>query len=176
MADLIPFSEISHLFRDFEHTAWRLETRRGYEADQVTDRYAAFLRGEGYQPSGRNQWLDLMRQQTGTGRRVERVRVVDEPPTDNQRFLLAGAEYNIAAGEDIRYLTRSQAQQHGIPDGDYWMFDSRTVARFHFDGLATEGVELIEDPAAVLACCQIRDAAWHHALPWKEFTQVDSPA
>ncbi|MCZ9338389.1 hypothetical protein NGM37_11430, partial [Streptomyces sp. TRM76130] len=31
---LQPFSAISHLFRDFRHTAFRLETRRGYASDR----------------------------------------------------------------------------------------------------------------------------------------------
>lgn len=34
-------------------------------------------------------------------------------------------------GEDIRYLDRARAG--GLPDFDYWLFDSRQVARLHFD-------------------------------------------
>ncbi|MFE7045496.1 DUF6879 family protein [Streptomyces atratus] len=34
MPDLIPFKEATHFFEDFEHTAWRLETRRGYASDR----------------------------------------------------------------------------------------------------------------------------------------------
>ncbi|WP_406014179.1 DUF6879 family protein [Streptomyces sp. NBC_00984] len=37
------------------------------------------------------------------------------------------------------------------------------------------GTELVEDPARILAFCQVRDAAWHRAIPRTEFvTQVAS--
>lgn len=38
-----------------------------------------------------------------------------------------------------------------------------TVARFHFEGERTIGMELITDPVEALRACQTRDAAWHHA-------------
>lgn len=46
MPDLIPFDEITHLFQDFEHTAWRLETQRGYATDRVSTNWARFQRGD----------------------------------------------------------------------------------------------------------------------------------
>lgn len=92
------------------------------------------------------------------------MRLIDEPATDGQRFLLASAPGNVAAGEDIRYLTRTQAEQLRLPDYDFWLFDSRILARFAFDADDTTlGVYVTEDPAEVLAACQARDAAWHHA-------------
>lgn len=98
------------------------------------------------------------------GKRFERVRIVDTPPTDGQRFLLASGLGNVAAGEDIRNLTRADAQRYGLPDFDFWLFDSRPLVRFVFDEQDTTlGVIVSEDPAEVLAACQARDTAWHHA-------------
>ena len=66
-------------------------------------------------------------------------------------------------------MFRSQAQRLGLPMVDFWIFDSRTVARFSFEGDRCLGIELVTDPAEVLACCQVRDAAWHHATRYADF-------
>lgn len=78
----------------------------------------------------------------------------------------------MAAGEDIRNLPRAEAEQLRPPDFDFWLFDSKILARFAFDeNDTTLGVYVTEDPAEVLAACQARDAAWHHATPTTEFAR-----
>ncbi len=170
MPDLIPFSEVAHLFENFEHTAWRLETRRGYASDRAGDRFRAFLDGVAPEPEPGHPWNVNVRAQTARGKRFSRVRIVDNPPTDGQRFLMATAPAGIAAGEDIRCLDRADAVRLRLPTNDLWLFDSRILARFHHDEAdVTLGVELIEEPAAVLAACQARDAAWHYAHSVEEY-------
>jgi hypothetical protein len=66
-------------------------------------------------------------------------------------------------------MWRADAVRHGVDLTDFWLFDSRTVARFHFDGERTIGMELITEPAEVLLACQARDAAWHYAVPYSRF-------
>ncbi|MEV0982169.1 DUF6879 family protein [Streptomyces sp. NPDC049915] len=167
---LRPFGEIAHLFREFRHTAWRLETRRGYASDRNSPKWQRWQAGEDIAAEPANAWRENVTAQTAAGKRFERVRIADEPATDGQRFLLASAPSNVAAGEDIRHLTRAQAEQLRLPDYDFWLFDSRIVARFAFDeDDATLGVYVTEDPAEVLAACQARDAAWHHAVPTAQF-------
>ncbi|MFJ4829879.1 DUF6879 family protein [Streptomyces sp. NPDC088747] len=176
MPDLVPFDEITYLFTEFEHTAWRLETRRGYASDRQGERFKAFMRGVMPAPEPDHSWNVNVRTQTAQGKRFERVRIIDEPPTDGQRFLMATAQGNIEAGEDIRVLPRSEAKRLKLPDHDLWLFDSRTLIRFHIDDTdTTTGVEVIEDPADVLAMCQARDAARHFAVPTADaWTQVRS--
>ncbi|MEV5879734.1 DUF6879 family protein [Streptomyces sp. NPDC052101] len=168
---LQPFSSISHLFREFRHTAWRLETRSGYASDRRSPKWARWQAGEDI-ASEASAWLENVAEQTATGKRFERVRLVDVPPTEGQRFLLASAPGNVTVGEDIRNLTRARAKQLRLPDYDFWLFDSEIVARFAFDeNDTTLGVYVTEDPAEVLAACQARDAAWHHAVPTQEFAR-----
>ncbi|MGW3669386.1 DUF6879 family protein [Streptomyces sp. NPDC005141] len=170
MPPLTPFSEVGHLFREFEHTAWRLEQRRRYATDLKSTRWAAFKAGEDITGAPDNLWRKNVREQTSRGKRFERVRVVDDPPTEGQRFLLAGGLTNVAAGEDIRNLYRAGAAQLGLPDFDFWLLDSRLLLRFEFDDADTTlGVHIIKDPADVLAACQARDAAWHYAVRTAEF-------
>ncbi|MFF3730047.1 DUF6879 family protein [Streptomyces sp. NPDC002476] len=169
---LQPFASISHLFREFRHTAWRLETRRGYASDRRSPKWARWQAGEDIANDPANAWRENVAEQTAAGKRFERVRLVDDPSTAGQRFLLASAPSNIAAGEDIRMLTRSQAAPLRLPDCDFWLFDSKILARFAFDDEDTTlGVYVTEDPAEVLTACQARDAAWHHAVPAAEFAE-----
>jgi hypothetical protein len=170
--ELQPFASISHLFSDFKHTAWCLETRRGYASDRNSVKWQRFLAGEDIARDPDNAWRENVRAQTAKGKRFERVRLVDEPPTRGQEFLLASAPSNVAAGEDIRNLPRAQAQELPLPEYDFWLFDSRILARFAFDDDDnTLGVYVTEDPVEVLAACQARDAAWHHAVRTKEFAR-----
>ncbi|MBT2508029.1 hypothetical protein J7I98_19490 [Streptomyces sp. ISL-98] len=176
MPPLIPFNEITHLFAEFEHSTWRLETRRGYASDRQGDRFQAFKRGIMPELEPDHPWNVNVRQKASQGARFSRVRIIDEPPTDGQRFLMATAAGNVEAGEDIRVLPRSEAKRLELPDFDLWLFDSRVMVRMHIDDTdTTTGVEVVEDPVQVLAACRARDAAWPLALPTAEvWAQVRS--
>ncbi|MFH8840880.1 DUF6879 family protein [Streptomyces sp. NPDC017868] len=170
--DMVPFSEVSGLFTDFKHTAWRLETRRGYATDRKSPKWDRWKAGADLTAEPPNTWRENVRTQVASGKRFERVRLVDEPLTEGQEFLLASGFGNVAAGEDIRVLTRTEAERLRLPQHDFWLFDSRTLVRFVFDeNDTTLGVILSEDPAEVAAACQVRDAAWHHAVPAAEYAK-----
>jgi hypothetical protein len=169
--------DFSGFFEDFAHTAWRLESRGGYDSDRQTDTYQRFLRGEDLRQNANRPWCRNIRVQIAQGKRIERVRILDQPPTTGQRYLLASAWSNVEAGEDIRHLWRAEAEQLALPREDFWLFDSRYALRLHFNGDDRYlGAELIDDPAVIVRYCQVRDAAWHHAVRHDEFkARVPSP-
>ncbi|MFF7352176.1 DUF6879 family protein [Streptomyces filipinensis] len=167
---LIDLEEFSRLFETFEHTAWRLETRRGYESDREDPTYADFMQTGSITLDYNDEWSANIRTQTAAGKTIGRVRIVDQPPTTGQLFLLTDAPRNAAAGEDMRYLWRSIAETQHLPAEDFWIFDSRLVARLNFDeDDVLLDVEVITEPAEVLRYCQVRDAATHHAIPYDQF-------
>lgn len=170
----VPFEAITHLFAEFEHTAFRLETRRGYASDRAGARFQAFMLGIAPTAEPEAPWHVNVRAKTKEGARFSRVRLLDDPPTDGQRFLMAAAAAN--PGEDIRVLARAEAVRLELPDYDFWLFDSRTLVRFHIDDQdVTTGVEVIDDPAEVLAACRARDRAWPLSTPSGEvWAQVRS--
>ena len=139
---------------------------RGRVAPEVPRRRPEDLNDGGFQ-----DWLDLVRSATAEGRRFSRVRVVSLPLTDYSRYGIAYARFTNAAGDDIRYLTRDRARAIGLPDHDYWLFDSRKIARLHFDEGDDHllGVEMIEDPAEVVQHNYWRDAARHWAVRRDDF-------
>ncbi|MBC3989320.1 hypothetical protein H8N00_10595 [Streptomyces sp. AC563] len=172
MTDLVTGEAFLELFRRFSHTAYRLEVRTAYGIPEEDEPYRLFLAGEDPGTGWFEPWLDLMREQTGRGKRVERVRLIDAPPSDYLRFELWGTPFNLAVGEDIRYLDRAQAQPLGLPDYDYWLFDDQVVARLQFgEHDRFLGVTLSEDPADVARHVRWKGAAWQHAVTYERYRQ-----
>jgi hypothetical protein len=169
---LLTGEEFRRLFETFEHTAFRLEVRDRYNAPYEDDSLQKFLAGEPEEIDDRfGDWLALVRLATTEGRRFSRVRVVSLPLSDYSRYGIAYARYTNEAGDHIRYLTRDRARAIGLPDHDYWLFDSRKIARLHFDDDDDHllGVEVIEDPAEVVQHNYWRDAARHWAVRRDDF-------
>ncbi|MFI2033744.1 DUF6879 family protein [Streptomyces bottropensis] len=168
---IIDLEEFGRLFHHFEHSAWHLETRRGYASDRGDEGYAQFL-ATGQAPMDlESDWCQNIRRQTEAGKYVGRVRVVDNPPTEGQLFLLSYARCNAATGEDARNLWREDAELAHLPAEDFWIFDSRLVAILRFDDEDVfHDVEIITEPAEVLRYCQVRDAAVHASTPYDAFT------
>ncbi|KRV47753.1 hypothetical protein AQ490_05085 [Wenjunlia vitaminophila] len=170
MSEFIDDAQFMSLFEEFEHTAWRWETRQGYDSDRQTEAYQRFLQGEDPDASAYRPWCMDVRRQTAQGKRIGRVRLVDAPPTPEQGYLLVTGWTNIEAGEDIRSLLRSDAAKLDLPMADFWLFDARTVLQLHFDDQDRYlGSEVVRTPGEVLRACQVRDTAWHHAVRCLEF-------
>ncbi|MFW5420978.1 hypothetical protein J0910_30630 [Nocardiopsis sp. CNT-189] len=170
--DLIPPGpDFDELFRSYRFTAWRLETRTSYGVAEEDGPYQEWLAGRDPGIAWFRPWLEMVRDQTGAGKRMERVRLIDDPPSDYLRWELWGTPYNIAAGEDIRYLDRGHPVVAELPEGDFWLFDGAVRADLHFDDDDRFlGVVLTEEPEAVLEAVRARDAAWHHALTFTGYT------
>ncbi len=162
--------EFRRLLLSFEHTAFRLEGRDNYSAPGERESMRRFLDGEPDEFASRRPWLDMVKAVTVEGRRFLRVRVVSVPLTDYSRWGLWCAQFANAAGEDIRYLRRDQAEAAGLPGGDWWLLDSRTLALMHYDDADRfVGAEVVADPAVVVQHCYWRDAAWRHAMARDQF-------
>jgi hypothetical protein len=93
-----------------------------------------------------------------------RVRIVETPPTDYQRWMQWMDRWNREAGEDILYLTRQGARDAGIipqigPD-DWWLFDdSRLVVMRHDEFGRRIEAEMYEDESEVGQARQWRERA-----------------
>lgn len=167
---MVSFEEFDSMFTTLRHSAWRLETRRRYAWDEQQDTYREFLTAGCVDWDLEDAWCRERREQVALGKRFERVRIMDAPPTEGQRYLLDNARRNTTVGEAIRVLTRSKADELQLPGEDFWIFDARVVALLHFnDTDDMTGVELITNPVEVLRYAQAREAAWHHAVPYDQF-------
>ena len=92
------------------------------------------------------------------------MRLLDEPPTDYQRWEIWTGTFSAAAGEILRYLNRGTAQELGLPDTtDWWLFDSDRLALMRFDAEGRPlGGEVVTDPELVVQHRIWRDLALRH--------------
>ncbi|MGX7757550.1 DUF6879 family protein [Streptomyces angustmyceticus] len=154
-----------------------METRRGYASDREDDTYREFVETGTVAWDLDDDWCRNMRAQTADGKRVGRVRIIDDPPTTGQLYLLDNAKRNSATGEDMRNLWRADAERLQLPAEDFWIFDSRVIALLHFDEADTLlRVELLTEPAEVVRYAQARDAAIHHSSPFEHFAKLVAAA
>ncbi len=166
MGRMVPAGEVNWrgLFDRSEHTCFRLQTLQRYDEPGEAGALAAFLAGQ--EPEvypGKKAWLELVSTATAVGKVMQRVHAVAEPLTEYLQFEI-GWSYplNVAAGEDIR-ITRAIS---ALPRADYWLFDSRALARLRYSPAGwLASVELDDDPAAVVQAGYWRDVALHLAVP-----------
>jgi hypothetical protein len=161
-------------FQDFmdgcRRSAFKFESRRSYVVAEEEAAFRAFSCGEDPGLGWLRNWLDTVRVLTRRGPRVERVRVIDVPPSDYLRFELAVTPHNLAAGEDIRYLDRARSVELDLPEQDYWLFDSAALLLVNFNGNDVfQGFEPVTNPARVAGYAAARDAAWQAAEPYTDY-------
>jgi hypothetical protein len=165
MAKEPPFSE---LIAATTTSAVHLETRDAYTPEDP-----AFLDWQAGRPVAAPAgvaWYDLVREHTARGVRFRRARIVSEPLADYVRFEFQLTEFNISAGELVRWLPRHTAPSLLVPLADYWVFDGKLV-RFGF--FAGDGTflrhELAADPGTARACAGAFERVWDLATPHGDY-------
>lgn len=162
---------VRDLARSFERTAILLETRERYDKPGYEELLSRFLAGKPDDLEWVRPWLDQVRESTAAGRTFRRVRIVSVPLSDYNRWALAVSEHNSAAGEDIRYLNRDEAE--GLPDFDYWVFDDERIAKIHCDERDwILGAEVVNDPAEAAVLSAAFEDAWGRSIPRATFAEA----
>ena len=165
-----PAAALDEMFRHVETTAWRLETRTSYGITSKDEPFQQFLAGQSADLEWFTPWLEMMKDLTSHGKQVQRVRVIDTPPSDYLRWEHYLTRFNQDAGEDIRYLPRDQANALELPDYDFWVFDERRVVYVRFDSAGRLlHPEVVDEPGVLAAHLAYRDAAWKHAVPYERY-------
>lgn len=170
MGRLLSEAEWSEALGDFEHTKFRLELQPRYDEPGEAEAVERFLAGDRSLPRDPESlaWQASIAEAVARGKRIERVRIVEDPPTDYQRWLRWMSQANVEAGEIQRYMTRQRAHEVGLlpaaGNEDWWLLDSQRliVMRFDDEHRRVEN-ELITDPARVVQACAWRDLAVHHS-------------
>lgn len=163
------------LLAGHQRSAWRFEQQTSYWLGYERAQFERFLAGDPESPADNvdlKSWFDRVRSWVAQGRTVGRVRILEDPPTDYQRWMLWIDRWNRDAGETIQYLTRRAAERAGVipqvgPD-DWWLFDDQQLVLMHFDpqGRPARYV-LVEDESETIEQA-IRWRAWTIAAANKE--------
>ncbi|BDT84444.1 hypothetical protein IU485_26170 [Nocardia cyriacigeorgica] len=159
------------LFGQCRRDAFHLEVRDSNAVANESEPFRRFLDGEPDDSEWFEPWARLVRETTGRGVKMTRVRVVTVPHADYQRWLLALSELNVAAGEDIRYLPRHSGGASSIPLDDFWLLDDvRAVFNLvNEEGSAAGAAALTVDPAVVRLCRGAKERLWQLATPYAEY-------
>jgi hypothetical protein len=169
------FNPLTESFDRFGRTAFRFEAQREYPRDPAEEAdFQSFLAGASApvaEYGWMQEWLADLGAWKRAGKTVSRVRVVDNPATPYQQWLIWGHECMTVAGENIQYVSRSTAQQAGLPLHDWWLFDDQWVVEMWF---SRKGAKLISrmpvtDPTTVGSYLAWRDAALHFATAPEHF-------
>lgn len=177
MARLLTGDELGELLQTVHRSAFRLETRDRYNVPSESPSFDGFMAGrQELDESVRSgPWYDMTRRAADEGRSFARVRVVTVPLGDYSRYALWSAQGNLAAGEEIRYLTRDHAEQLGLPVRpplDAWLLDDERVAVLHFDDDdAFVGAELLDDDGTAAQHREWRAIAWKASTGRDEFVR-----
>lgn len=153
-------SEFEQALTGAQRSLWRFEQQPAYAIDDEGGLFTAFRDGVKIPPTqapGLCAWFDQVRTQTRAGMRIGRVRVIDIPPTEYQRWLQYIDRWNRDAGEEIYYLPRRAYENHNVNErsklhssfgpADWWLIDEKLIVIMHIDaaGVRTK-VELSDEP------------------------------
>ncbi|MFB8005727.1 DUF6879 family protein [Nocardia sp. NPDC056000] len=162
------------LMRAARKSAYHMEVRDEYGVASESEALRRFLAGEQPPAYDKDDWLDLISETTGRGVAVSRVRVVTEPHSDYQRWLLTVTDSNVAAGEDIRYLPRHRIDPGSIPADDWWLFDDEVVAFNLVDGNGrASGMGITTDRSIAEYCKEVKEHLFPLAIRFGEYASGD---
>jgi hypothetical protein len=116
-------------------------------------------------------WLKQITRQTHAGVTVERVAVVDDPPTLYQRWRRWAAGPVLQAGEVIYDLTAEQARTLGLDRGqDWWMIDDTRLIVMDFSpARKLTTMTFVTDPDVIARYQDMWDLATRNAVTADQF-------
>ena len=161
--------EFARQLRDYTSTAYRFELQPFYTVDGEQASFQRFLEGRPVSPldvAEDRAWLDMVKAHVAKGRRMERVRIHQDPPTEYQRWMRWRGAFNTEAGETIHYLTVSEATRAGLLNSvaprDWWFFDdNRLMVLTHNPEGRRIHTELITDETELSKARALWDLAVH---------------
>jgi hypothetical protein len=162
------------LFDTFCSTVFRLERLPVYAVGGAeAERLAAFREGRPRPERSvrTSPWLARIAASTAAGKAWQRIRIVDTPLTEYQRYQLESYRESQACGEEILLADRAQVDDLGV---DLWLFDAGTptahaVLMRYTRGGRFERFDPIHDPDHLEEFQMWQRRTWARAVPLNTF-------
>jgi hypothetical protein len=163
--------ELRQLCLGIQESFVHLETRDSYGTETELPHLARWRRGEPDDYAWLEWWLEMLRGHRAAGRSCRRARVVSEPLSEYQQWVLSSAELFTGAGEDIHYVPRPRLTGTSLPgSGDFYVFDGTLVMFLHYAGTGINtAFEITDDRHTVQACQAAFESAWQAGTPLREY-------
>jgi hypothetical protein len=166
----IPYAEFNDLFTSFQREALHLEMRDAYGTEVELPHLRKWLTGEPDDTDWLQPWFDTVRAGTEAGKRFRRARIVSEPLSDYQRWVIKDTHLYVEAGEDIRWAPRRLVSTVALPGNDFWLFDDELVVFILFAGNGLVVNNLVTtDAAAIQLCRSSFETVWQLSIPNREY-------
>ncbi|MEU3020906.1 DUF6879 family protein [Nocardiopsis sp. NPDC007018] len=167
MGTIMNPEEFREIFDDFQHRVFRLETLDFYDAENERAPLERFRAGLPQDLAWRERWRGKVEAIKIRGASISRVHIVSEPLSTYAKFEMTCAyPANVGAGEDVRVLPRAIADELGVPNEDYWLFDDdRSAAMAYDDEGRWRHVEMTDDPTTVRRHVRWRDITSAESVP-----------
>ncbi|TDQ05809.1 DUF6879 family protein [Labedaea rhizosphaerae] len=165
--------DFAALFDTVRRSSWRWECQGFYAID--AGELDSWLAGEAVPSTAEDEaWEEYVRGLRAAGIPFERLRVLADPPTDYERWMLAVTDRSLDIGEDVRWVDRSVVARLGdAPAYDYYIFDDDRVLLLEFDDVKNlTGLVLDDGPDVVARHQRWRDIVWPHAVPHVEMVNA----
>ena len=161
------YEDLNTLCRSVRRSFVHLETRDAYGTEVELPHMAKWVRGETDDYAWLGWWLEMLRGHRAAGRNCRRARIVSEPLSTYQQWTKSHVRLFTAAGEDIRYVSRSQLVNVMLPgSGDFYVFDDETALFLHYAGNGTNtSFEITDDSSTVRTCMTAFEAVWNLTKP-----------
>lgn len=166
MKTALPDDRFQRELAEFAISAFRLELQPAYAVGNERDLFDSFLAGRPEPPTHREEFRAYYRrigEKTKAGITVERVRLVDDPPTPYQQWTRYMDRWNIEAGETIHYLPRRAAADAGVTKGfagrDWWLLDNRRLILMTYEDGRRTHTELTTETSELQQARSLRDLA-----------------
>jgi hypothetical protein len=166
----ISYEKLRGLLTSFKREALHLEMRDSYGTEAEVPHFSKWLAGEPDDNEWLQPWFSLVRAGTQAGKVFRRARVISEPISDYQRWVLKGTHLFVAAGEDIRWVPRSRVSAVALPGNDFWLFDDERVVFLIFaaNGLVVDRLSTT-DRSAIQLCRSAFESVWELSIPNSEY-------
>jgi hypothetical protein len=163
--------ELTELCKGIRKSFMHLETRDAYGTETELPQWDKWRRGEPDDGAWYAWWLEMLRGHRAAGRTCRRLRIVSEPLSEYQRWILSHVGAFVDAGEDTRYLPRPRLTAVALPgSGDFYVFDDELVLFLHYAGSGTNAsYETTDDPQVVRTCRQAFETVWDMATPVRDY-------
>lgn len=168
--DSITYEEFDALFTTFKWEALHLEMRDSYGTAAEIPHLRKWEAGELDDADWLQPWFDLVRAGTRSGKMFRRARIVSEPISHYQKWVLKDTYLYVEAGEDIRWVPRSRVSMVALPGNDFWLFDDEVVVFLIFaaSGLVVDRQKTTER-SAIKLCRTSFEEVWKLAIPNSEY-------
>lgn len=164
------YEEFAALFTSFRREALHLEMRDSYGTAVEIPHLRKWEAGEPDDLDWLQPWFDLIHAGTQARKVFRRARIVSEPISDYQKWVLKDTHFFVEAGEDIRWVPRSRVSTVALPGNDFWLFDDEVVIFLIFaaSGLVVDRYRTT-DRSVIELCRTSFEEVWKLSIPHSEY-------